>query len=52
MFINDFCGRSSAGRVLASQASDRGFEPRRPLQGNPNHPAINFRLPDNLKTRG
>ena len=26
------CGRSSAGRALASQASDRGFEPRRPLQ--------------------
>lgn len=25
------CGRNSAGRVLASQAKCRGFEPLRPL---------------------
>lgn len=29
--VYNLSGRSSAGRALASQASDRGFEPRRPL---------------------
>ncbi len=44
MFYIEFCGRSSAGRALASQASDRGFEPRRPLQGNATGSRINRML--------
>ena len=30
-FILKSCGRNSVGRVSASQAGCRGFEPRRPL---------------------